>query len=153
MSCRQTWNRLHREFLIGKSWNTKPLKFISVCVGEGGPGRGGLTLARHGYPHLVKYKATYCLLTSWGSTTTAARSPTTYTYAYTNCLNYFLNIDHCWGLQLQGSGWRAGECRIDSQSSSERNAINQRCRSHWFNCHSQLPKQWIWGCWSFSGDF
>jgi hypothetical protein len=32
--------------------------------------------------HAIKYKATYCLLTSWGSTTTAARSPTT-TYTYT----------------------------------------------------------------------
>jgi hypothetical protein len=51
LSCRQTWNRLHREFLIGKSWNTKPLKFISVCGGRGAG--GGLTLARHGYPHLV----------------------------------------------------------------------------------------------------
>ncbi len=40
MSCRQTWNRLHREFLIGKSWNTKPLKFISVCVWGGGRGAG-----------------------------------------------------------------------------------------------------------------
>ncbi len=28
--------------------------------------------------HAIKYKATYCLVTSWGSTTTAARSPTTH---------------------------------------------------------------------------
>jgi hypothetical protein len=60
LSCRQTWNRLHREFLIGKSWNTKPLKFISVCGGEGGP--GGLTLARHGSPHLVMNKCTHYAL-------------------------------------------------------------------------------------------
>jgi len=30
--------------------------------------------------HAIKSKATYCLLTSWGSTTTAARSPPATTY-------------------------------------------------------------------------
>jgi hypothetical protein len=30
--------------------------------------------------HAIKNKASYCLLTSWGSTTTAARSPTATTY-------------------------------------------------------------------------